>query len=324
MEQKRFFQLFSQLHGARRTGFLLVALASSGASPAVAASCDTPFAAIQPAGGQSSAPKVTSKSEAVLQGGVSRLEQIRAQQGRPETALQPASFATVTMGGKTPMVELGSDCADREPRPAIFMKEGGPAAKSQIRPGQPDVFGTVALPVSRTALDQRWRQASGGTLSGSAGPWSQVIAQSRHLSRGVQIQAINNWVNARISYVEDTRQYGVADHWAPAAQSLARGRGDCEDFAIAKMQMLRALGIPASAMFLVIARDLVRRADHAVLAVAVDGDLLVLDNETDKVLSSDDVKDYRPVLTFNASGSWTHGYRTAPSAATLRYASLGQ
>lgn len=304
---------------------MLLALASSGVAPAFAASCDTPFAAIQPAGGKGGTLNAVSKSETILQGGVSRLAQIRAQQGRPSGgAIETAAFRDSNVQINTLSSDQNgtSGCSNAPTDRAFIAGEGSISVRNPIRPGQPDVFGTVALPVSRTALDQRWRRVSGGTLAGTAGPWSALLAQSRYLARRDQVQAINSWVNARISYVEDARQYGTADHWATAAQSLTRGRGDCEDYAIAKMQLLRTLGVPNNAMFLVVARDLVRRADHAILAVAVDGDLLVLDNETDRVLSSDDVKDYRPVLTFNTSGSWTHGYRTAPSAATLRYAAL--
>jgi hypothetical protein len=53
----------------------------------------------------------------------------------------------------------------------------------------------------------------------------------------------------------------------------------------------------------------VRRADHAVLVARRDGQLYVLDNGTDEVLRSEEISDYRPVLTFASYGEWTHGYR---------------
>jgi hypothetical protein len=37
--------------------------------------------------------------------------------------------------------------------------------------------------------------------------------------------------------------------------------------------------------------------------------MYVLDNGTDELLDSDQVSDYRPILTFSAYGTWTHGYR---------------
>ena len=62
-------------------------------------------------------------------------------------------------------------------------------------------------------------------------------------------------------------------------------------------------------LYLVIAKDLVRRADHALLVVRAEGRMLVLDNGTDTILDAEDASDYRPVLTFSATGAWTHGYR---------------
>ena len=38
---------------------------------------------------------------------------------------------------------------------------------------------------------------------------------------------------------------------------MRRGRGDCEDYAIAKLQMLRAAGFEDRDLYLVIAKDLI-------------------------------------------------------------------
>ena len=87
--------------------------------------------------------------------------------------------------------------------------------------------------------------------------------------------------------------------------------------------MLRAAGLADRDMYLVIAKDLVRRADHALLVVRSGGRMLVLDNGTNRILDADDISDYRPVLTFSATGAWTHGYRrpVAPLVAPMTMAS---
>ena len=74
------------------------------------------------------------------------------------------------------------------------------------------------------------------------------------------------------------------------------------------MQILRAAGVPSRDLHLVIVRDLVRRQDHAVLAVRTANGFAILDSNTDKVLRSEDVVDYRPIMTFSSEGSWIHGY----------------
>ena len=68
-------------------------------------------------------------------------------------------------------------------------------------------------------------------------------------------------------YSED----GVADRWSAADDTLARGRGDCEDYALAKLAMLRRAGFADRDLYLVLVKDLARRADHAVLVVRSDG-----------------------------------------------------
>jgi predicted transglutaminase-like cysteine proteinase len=143
-------------------------------------------------------------------------------------------------------------------------------------------------------------------VSGSAERYARSIKSLSPLER---LEAVNRYVNRRVHYVEDVRQFGRADVWTSANSTLRHGQGDCEDYAIAKLQMLRRAGISDRDLYLVIVRDLVRRADHAVLVARADGRMLVLDDGTDEILDTARVSDYRPVLTFASYGEWTHGYR---------------
>ena len=84
---------------------------------------------------------------------------------------------------------------------------------------------------------------------------------------------------------------------------MALARGDCEDIALTKMQLLAAMGVSRDDMFLTIARDTIRRADHALLIVRIDGRFVVLDNTTDTVLDGAYAHDYLPVLRFAQIGN---------------------
>jgi predicted transglutaminase-like cysteine proteinase len=180
--------------------------------------------------------------------------------------------------------------------------------RSPISLDRPDVFGTVALSVSRTSLDRRWAKVSHGPVGARATAYAASIAK---LSPSAQLDAVNRFVNQRVSFTNDITQFGVSDQWMPAGETLRRGRGDCEDFAIAKLQMLRRAGFSDKDLYLVILRDLARRADHAVLVVRAEGRLLVLDNGTSRIVDSEMIADYRPILTFSGNRVWTHGYRRA-------------
>ena len=182
-------------------------------------------------------------------------------------------------------------------------------------PDRPDLFGSTALPLSRTPLDRQWIRASAKRIARSEGPWRHLLASVDGLPRRAQLQAVNRWVNDRIAYTEDR-----GDHWAGAAEALARGRGDCEDYAITKMQLLAALGFAEKDLYVSIVRDLVRQSDHAVLAVRLDGAFLVLDNGTSEVLDGRELDDYRPTFTYAARGTWIHGYRQEDGAPEIQLA----
>ena len=223
-----------------------------------------------------------SRSEAIL-GAPSALQAILARQQVPANeTIAPASYSG------QPVV-----------RAAIRADEGALS-------NRPDVFGTVALKVDHTRLDARWHSVEHQRLVGAPARFAATLREDGSTE---QLRLINRFVNRRVHYVDDQRRFGRADVWSTANDTLRTGRGDCEDYAIAKYQLLRAAGFATRDLYLVIVRDLVRRADHAVLVARTGGHLYVLDNGTDEVLRSEEVSDYRPVLTFASYGEWTHGYR---------------
>lgn len=227
----------------------------------------------------------SSKTQAIL-GGESRLAAILAQQsGQPVPQAAPVSPAGY---GAPPM-----RAAMTVYRPAIAMD-------------RPDVFNSVALPIDRTSLDRRWRKVAKAPVAQSSIAYASGIAGRAPIE---QLEAINRFVNGRVKFVDDIRQYGVADHWTAAAETLRRGRGDCEDYAIAKLQLLRRAGFAEKDLYLVILHDALRRTDHAVLVARAEGRLLVLDNGTDRLIDSYEMPDYRPIFTFSGNRAWTHGYR---------------
>ena len=235
-----------------------------------------------PAAAQSAPYFATSKTYAIL-GGESRLAAIMAQQsGQPAPAVAPAGYGA-------PMVQAVMPAY----RPAISMTA-------------PDVFNSVALPIGHTTLDRRWKKVENGPVGTASGAYAASLNGRDAMAKLI---AVNHYVNSRVSFVDDIKQYGVSDLWTSAAQTLSRGRGDCEDYAIAKMQLLRRAGFAEKDLYLVILRDALRRADHAVLVARADNRLLVLDNGTDRLIDSFEMVDYHPIVTFSGNHVWTHGYR---------------
>ncbi len=76
----------------------------------------------------------------------------------------------------------------------------------------------------------------------------------------------------------DFAQWGVADRWSPPLETFTTLRGDCEDYAIAKYVALRAAGLARQEIRLVVVRNDAGKQHHAVVAVRLDGDWVILDN----------------------------------------------
>jgi predicted transglutaminase-like cysteine proteinase len=225
---------------------------------------------------------------------------------------RPSSKTEAILGAPSALAAItaqqeGQSLALRTAMPNLY----GPAIANHVRSpvsaDRPDIFNSVALTINRSPLDARWNNVSTAGIGGSA---AAVAASIRNQDDISKIETVNSYVNARVRFVDDRVQFGVADRWQVPSETLARGRGDCEDFALAKRAMLRAAGVPDRDLYLVVLKDLSRRADHAVLVVRAAGRFLVLDNGTDRIVDSSDVQDYKPMLTFAANGrTYTHGYR---------------
>jgi predicted transglutaminase-like cysteine proteinase len=114
---------------------------------------------------------------------------------------------------------------------------------------------------------------------------------------------INRAFNLAIRPVSDRAQYGVEDYWSSPLATLASGAGDCEDYAIAKMVALRAAGVAADDLRLVIIRESATGDDHAVVAARSDGRWRVLDNRTFLMIEDNGFGKYRPLFAIDAEGA---------------------
>ena len=133
---------------------------------------------------------------------------------------------------------------------------------------------------------------------------ARLVARLARQPLVARLATVNAAINL-IPYVEDRANYGVDDYWAGLDEFLGRG-GDCEDYAIAKYMLLRRTGVPASAMRVVVVRDMALATSHAVLAVTVGDETDILDNQTAEVKPASAVARYRPVYSINETGWWLH------------------
>jgi len=98
----------------------------------------------------------------------------------------------------------------------------------------------------------------------------------------------------------------MEDYWETPHEFIEIS-GDCEDYAISKYTSLRALGVPADKMRIIILQDLnLGGIVHAVLGIYVDGELLILDNQIKQVTSALKIYHYRPIYGINEDAWWAY------------------
>jgi predicted transglutaminase-like cysteine proteinase len=119
-----------------------------------------------------------------------------------------------------------------------------------------------------------------------------MIATAQEREGRARLGEVNRTLNLAIRYQSDIIQHGASDVWASPLATLSTGRGDCEDYAIAKYLVLQESGIPPADLRLVVVRDTKRQQNHAVLAVRFEDRWLVLDSRRLILLEDQDIGDY--------------------------------
>jgi len=129
-----------------------------------------------------------------------------------------------------------------------------------------------------------------------------LVDTARALEGRARIEAVNRSVNMAVRYMSDYAQHGVADLWSPPLATLTTGLGDCEDYAIAKFAVLRDAGVPADSLRILLVRDTVARADHAVLAVREQSRWLILDNRSMWLTEDRESRSLMPLFAIDGQG----------------------
>jgi predicted transglutaminase-like cysteine proteinase len=245
------------------------------------------------------AASASAKSVAILGGAPSALDQMRAKQGGGLSLVGPVA---ASVAKPLQPAAVGIALPAMQPcRSGAGRGQGIAATDAILRPD--DFLASRRVALGRTQFDRQWRKVSRERVGGRA--VRRALAEVA--KKDDRIAAINAYVNRTITYTEDRDLFGKADFWAGAHRTMALGKGDCEDIAITKMHLLLASGFRREDLVLTLARDTVRRADHALLMVRRDTGWVMLDNGTDTVLDGRPAYGYRPVLSLGSKGAWLHG-----------------
>jgi predicted transglutaminase-like cysteine proteinase len=194
------------------------------------------------------------------------------------------------------------------------------------------LFGMDTEPVTYGALLDKWRRVETAITKDlefiaqcqasqpCPAPAQELIDLSLEgagRSGRARIGLINRAVNLAISPVSDETHWGVSDHWSGPLETLDSNSGDCEDYAIVKYVALLVAGLSKDAMKIVVLRNRLPNEDHAVVAVRVDHQWLILDNRTLTLVRDTDVTRAIPEFVLDHEGvkrfNWASRNRRAAS-----------
>lgn len=182
------------------------------------------------------------------------------------------------------------------------------------RPQWPNVFGTVALPIRARSTSTRWSKIMRASLDQ---PRLEGLLDGAHaLSPEEQAAYVQTAVNHAV------RSNGVSfdcsddGYWAPAGETLARGMGDCFDIAVAKMEALRALGVPSRDLYLITGyfnavSQYGGKEGTAALMVRIGDSFWLLTEQTDQLIACGQNDGaparFTPYVTYGVGQTWIHG-----------------
>ena len=183
------------------------------------------------------------------------------------------------------------------------------------------LFGTAEFRAESHAALPKWREVLAGIESEkgtyercgsdpdacpsrSVMAWEALLEGLQGAEPREQVRKINRFVN-QWRYRSDSENFGKSDYWATPLEFM-KNSGDCEDYAITKYVSLRRVGIPAERLRMVVVQDTLRDLAHAVLAVYLEDEIVILDNLTNAVLPHDRIFQYVPYYSVNETTRWAH------------------
>ncbi len=185
-----------------------------------------------------------------------------------------------------------------------------------VRPDEP--FHTRTADTAIGHLAQKWRPvesairdelntvatcsaATDKCSSDGAIKFRNIMSEASGYEGRARLTHINRAVNVAVKYTRDTEKHGIPDHWATPFDTLESGKGDCEDYAITKFALLRAMNWPAKDLRIVLVYINRKREYHAVEATRLGHDWLILDNAHSVIVPDRKLPNYHPLFVIDES-----------------------
>lgn len=179
-------------------------------------------------------------------------------------------------------------------------------------------FGLVSFRAPEGSLWRKWKdlgrqietdvatlaacRSDQSQCAGAASRFAAIVDEVRAGRGKAQIEIANRLINRAVIYTSDLIQHGVLDRWSAPLETISSGRGDCEDYAVAKYIALREAGVAETDLRILLGRDKTARQDHAVLAVRSDGAWIILDNRWLAAKTDAETSQFTPLYALDRGG----------------------
>lgn len=196
----------------------------------------------------------------------------------------------------------------------------GPAGAAGVASETPKLFGSTEIRSGNMSKFEKWTEVLGRYAKEAPNElqkcaptpfnpcntarWRIFLYSLKDLPKRQQLDSVNAYLN-KWMYIIDQVNWGKSDYWATPGQFLGKN-GDCEDYAISKYVSLVHLGFDKSQLRIVVLNDLNLKVPHAILAVYLDGEVFILDNQIVQVVPADRIKHYKPIYSINEASWWLH------------------
>lgn len=160
--------------------------------------------------------------------------------------------------------------------------------------------------------------------------WQKTVGEGHKLSEQDKLRRVNDFFNRHIAFDDDMSIWGQSDYWATPIELIGQGRGDCEDYSIAKYYSLLEMGIPINKLRLVYVKaaqtslGTTIQVAHMVLAYypTPTADPIILDNLNTNLVPASKRDDLLPIFSFNGAGLWMGTGNTSSKSNLSRWQDL--
>jgi len=156
-------------------------------------------------------------------------------------------------------------------------------------------------PISEKTM-QKANKKYGGKIVLRYTKYNKLLLRIEHFDERNKLKAVNKFFN-KVPFAQDIKNWKQEDYWATPLEFLARGKGDSEDYVIAKYFALTTSGIDPKKLYFTYVNSKKLQGPHMVLSYfeTPESEPYILDNFTPDIQSASNRTDLTPVFNFSPS-----------------------